>query len=567
MVLERCRELLALGLTLDEARAAVAASTVFTVHTPVAAGNDAFDFGLVGECFAGYWSELGLDEPEFHELARSDHGWGDVFSMPALALRFSSGRNGVSRLHGETTRHMWAELWPDVPVAEVPIGHITNGVHLRTWMAPKMQQLVGSVLPEGWDSAPADPAMWEPVRELPVSDFWAVRRSIKEQSLQLLRQRATTQLERRHAAPEEIAAASRLFDADTLTIGFARRFATYKRATLIFSDPERLSKLLNDPARPVQLVFAGKAHPADAPGQEFIRRIQQFSGDPRFAGRILFLEDYDMELGRALTRGVDVWLNNPRRPLEASGTSGEKAALNGILNLSVLDGWWPEGFDGFNGWGFGWTGPPDEDSAALADASDAAELYGLLEREVVPLYYERDGTGIPRSWVRRSQGAVASIAPAFNAQRMVQDYVRQLYAAAAARAAMMEADDFSAALELVRWRAGLAEIWPGLQLSASVSGPEELELGGSVTVSARLSGVPAGLELRVELVYGPEADGLQENLRTVPLSAAGGAGEWSAEFRPELPGRLAYGVRVFPVNALLASQFDSGFISWAQPAA
>jgi starch phosphorylase len=571
MVLERCRELLGDGLTLAEARAVVAASTVFTVHTPVAAGNDAFDFALVGECFAGYWSELGLDQARFNDLARADHGWGDVFSMPALALRFSSGRNGVSALHGDTTRRMWSKLWPGVPVAEVPIGHITNGVHLKTWMARQMQDLVSTVLPAGWREEPAEAEMWQRVRSIPERDFWQVRRSIKQQALASLRERAVRQLERRHALPVELQQAAALFDADHLLIGFARRFATYKRATLIFSDPERLERLLNDAGRPVQLVFAGKAHPADLPGQEFISKIQQLSLDPRFAGRILFLEDYDMALGRVLTRGVDVWLNNPRRPLEASGTSGEKAALNGILNLSVPDGWWPEGFDGRNGWAFGSTAPQGADSSERVDAVDAAELYELLEHEVVPLYYSRNEEGIPLDWVRRSRDAVASITPAFNAQRMVRDYVVQLYAPAAARASVMAAADHLAARELAGWKARLAAAWDGVHLSASVSAGGGVEQDSSVSVSALLSGVPAGLEMSVELVYSREDDALEEQLRTVPLTsdAAGGAGgsRWQATFRPELTGRLVYGVRAWPVNDLLASPFESGFICWADPAA
>lgn len=570
MVLERCRELIGRGLTFEQARTAVAANTVFTVHTPVAAGNDAFEFALVGECFAGYWSELGLDQAAFNDLARADHGWGELFSMPALALRFSSVRNGVSQLHGDTTRRMWSGLWPGVPVAEIPIGHITNGVHLATWMAPQLAGLTGSIMQAGQGSHLADTEQWTAVNDLPDQEFWQIRREIKQAGLQYLRERAVQQLQRRHAAPDELHRAATLFDADVLTIGFARRFATYKRATLIFSDLERLERLLHQPGRPVQLVFAGKAHPADLPGQEFIARIQQLSRDPRFAGRILFLEDYDMALGRVLTRAVDVWLNNPRRPLEASGTSGEKAAMNGVLNLSVLDGWWPEGFDGHNGWAFGWTDPYTDGNVEQVDGFDAAELYALLEEQVVPLYYDVDDAGIPAGWLQRSKAAIATIAPRFNAQRMVRDYVQQLYAPAAARAARMEADDFEGARELAAWRAGLAGSWPGVQLKAAVSASGIMQ-GDSVSVSAELCGVQPDVQVRVELVCSTEADALQQNLQVVPLirsAAEGSAGMslWTAGFQPELTGRLVYGVRAYPLHPLLASQFDSGFVKWAAEA-
>lgn len=573
MALERCRELVNQGLTFSAAREAVAASTLFTVHTPVPAGNDAFDFALAEECFAGYWTELGLEREEFLALAKADHGWGDLFSMPALAFRFSSGRNGVSQLHGDTTRRMWAPLWPGVPADEIPIRHITNGVHLQTWMDPEMQALLDGALPPRWQEQEAGSGTWQAVNDLPAADFQQARAGMKQRSLEFMRERAVRQLQRRHAPATELQAAAELFDSRNLTIGFARRFATYKRATLIFSDLDRLEQLLNHPERPVQLVFAGKAHPADEPGQLFIERIQQLSRDPRFARRILFLEDYDMALGRMLTAGVDVWLNNPRRPLEASGTSGEKAAMNGVLNLSVLDGWWPEGYDGHNGWAFGWTDPYDEDSTARVDESDAAELYDLLENEVVPLYYQRDSTGLARGWLQRSQAAVASITPRFNARRMVRDYATRLYAPAAARAREFAAGDFVLASELAQWKGGLQGTWPAVQLTASVTGPSELTAGDRLSVTARLTGpAPKPKDaLRVELVYGVETDGKLQDQRVVQLTPTGpdrgegqsGSREFSADFNVELTGRLAYAVRAYPLNDSLASQFDSGFITWA----
>ena len=566
MVLERCRELVAQGLSFAQAREAVTASTLFTVHTPVAAGNDAFPFDLVNQGFGGFWGSLGLKQPEFHQLGSADHGWGPVFSMPALALRFSSGRNGVARLHGRTSRRIWSDLWPDVPVDEVPIQHVTNGVHLSSWMAPEMQELLGTVLPADWPDRFDDLAVWDGVRQLDDSALWQVRQALKAQSVRFLRRRVLRQLDRQEASPTALKDTGQLFDASALTIGFARRFATYKRATLIFRDLDRLERILADPERPVQLVFSGKAHPADEPGQALIAHIHNLSKDPRFAGRILFVEDYDMAVGRALTRGVDVWLNNPRRPLEASGTSGQKAAMNGILNLSILDGWWPEGFDGSNGWAIGGARSFDDDERA--DAEDADALYAILEREVVPLYYRRDGDGVPHDWLTRVKEAVATVAPRFNAQRMVKDYVTRYYQPAARRGEAMSAHDYRGATELAGWRKHVAEQWPEVYFEAKPVEDTLRRIGEELEVSAVLN--PRDLdedEIRVELVYSSEEAGLQHDIQVVPMKEvdryADGGTLYRARFRPDLSGRLAYGVRAYAVHPLLANPFDAHAIRWA----
>lgn len=566
MVLERCRELVADGLSFAQAREAVTTNTLFTVHTPVAAGNDAFPFDLVNQAFSGFWQSLGLKQHEFHDVGKADHGWGPVFSMPALALRFSSGRNGVARLHGETSRRIWSELWPDVPVDEVPIGHVTNGVHLSSWMAPEMQELLFSVLPADWPQRFDDLAMWDDVRKLDDAALWSVRQSLKEQSVHFLRRRVLRQLDRQEASPTALKDTGELFDPNALTIGFARRFATYKRATLIFRDLDRLERILADPEKPVQLVFAGKAHPADEPGQALIARIHNLSKEPRFAGRILFVEDYDMAVGRALTRGVDVWLNNPRRPLEASGTSGQKAAMNGILNLSILDGWWPEGFDGHNGWAIGNERSFEDDERA--DAEDADALYAILEREVVPLYYARDAEGLPRGWLARVKEAVATVAPRFNAQRMVKDYVTRYYQPAARRGGLLAADGYRGAIELAAWRARVAKQWPEVYFGAKPVEDTLRRIGEDFEVSAVLN--PRGLsddEIRVEVVYSSEGDALQHGLHVVPMdkleSYADGGTLYRARFTPELSGRLAYGVRAYAVHPTLASPVDAAAVRWA----
>ncbi|MFA7460236.1 MAG: alpha-glucan family phosphorylase, partial [Trueperaceae bacterium] len=356
-----------------------------------------------------------------------------------------------------------------------------------------------------------------------------------------------------------------LFDPEALTIGFARRFATYKRATLIFSDLDRLAALMNDPEQPVQLVFAGKAHPADAEGQKLVATIQKLSTDPRFAGRVLFVEDYDMAVGRALTRGVDVWLNNPRRPLEASGTSGMKAAMNGILNLSILDGWWPEGYDGTNGWAIG-TNHSHADEAR-ADAADADALYALLEGEVVPLYYRRNDEGVPVEWTRRAANAVATVAPQFNASRMVKEYVTRYYAPASRRGTEMNADGHAKARRLAAWSKHVAEAWPSVYFTAQPAEERVRRIGDEVEVSAVLNLGELQSAVRVELVYGPAADGLEENLQRVELQQVeeypDGGHLYRVRFQPSISGRLAYGVRVYPVNELLTSPFEARAIRWA----
>ncbi len=564
-VLERCRELVASGLSFPVARAAVTANTLFTVHTPIAAGNDAFSFDLIDEAFSGYWGGLGLRVDEFHALGRFDQGWGPSFSMPALAIRFSSGRNGVAELHGDTSRRIWSSLWPEVPTEEVPIGHVTNGVHVPTWVAPEMLKLADEVLPADWRARVDDVAMWQAFREAPPERFWQARLELKARSVRFLRRRLLKQLARHEASATQIHDSESLFDPKALTVGFARRFATYKRATLIFSDLDRLARIMNDPERPVQLVFAGKAHPADAEGQELVATIQRLSADPRFARRVLFVEDYDMAVGRALTRGVDVWLNNPRRPLEASGTSGMKAAMNGVLNLSILDGWWPEGYDGFNGWAIG-AGTSHADPAR-ADAADADALYALLETEVAPLYYQRNGSDVPLEWAGRAANAVASITPRFNAARMVKEYVSRYYAPASRRSALMSADGYAKARELAAWNRHVVEAWPSVFFSAQPAEERVRRMGDEVEVTAVLNLGQLTSDVHVELVYSPAEDELEQNLRHVPLEPAeqypDGGRLYRVRFRPSLSGRLAYGVRVYPVNELQGSPFESRAIRWA----
>jgi glycogen phosphorylase len=428
-LLERAREWVSGGLTFAEAAERIEDSSVFTSHTPVPAGHDVFPTHLIDRYFSFFWPELGLTREEFLALGHHDAS-GDGFNMTALSMRLSGYRNGVSARHGEITRAMWHDLWPSVPPARVPVTSITNGVHLPTWISPPLQSLLDEYLPLDWRARMQDEAVWEGVHGVPADRFWAVRTRNKRDLLAYLREYIRQRWVTGELDPKQVVAAAPFLQPEVLTIGFARRFATYKRATLIFSDPDRLARILNDPDRPVQIVFAGKAHPADDGGKRLIQEIFWRSLDPRFGGRIAFAEDYDMLLAARLYAGVDVWLNNPRAPLEASGTSGMKAGANGALNLSILDGWWIEGWEkgNSNGWGI----EPSELADGPGDLEDAEALYAALENEVVPLYYDRDEHDLPHGWIAKSKASICTTAPRFSAQRMVIDYVTRLYLPASA---------------------------------------------------------------------------------------------------------------------------------------
>ncbi len=425
LVLELIRERVAQGASFTQAAEAVRRCTIFTTHTPVPAGHDAFPFHMVEKYFWGYWDELGLNREQFMELASHNEPWGIAFNMTVLALKMAGQANGVSKLHGQVSRQMWRNVWPERSEAETPITHITNGIHLPTWVASQMDHLYRKYLSPDWLERQDDPLLWARVVEIPDQELWQAHVAAKHKLIQYLQERLRRQWKAGDVDSTHVLVGGALLDPDALTIGFARRFATYKRATLIFRDLDRLLRLLHDIHRPVQIIFGGKAHPADDPGKLLIQQIYNYAKYHGMAGRIALIEDYDMHIARLVKQGVDVWLNTPRRPREASGTSGMKASLNGVPNLSVLDGWWVEGYTGSNGWAIG-TGQ-DYASEEAADAADAQSLYELLEREVVPLYYERDRDDIPRGWVAIMREAIRTVSPQFSTCRMVKDYTQQLY--------------------------------------------------------------------------------------------------------------------------------------------
>jgi len=429
LVLERMREYIIQGHSIEEATEKVCEGNVFTTHTPVPAGNDEFALWLMDKYFYNYWPELGLSRDEFINLARNTVDWGEAFSMPVLALKFSNGRNGVSELHGEVARKMWNFVWPEYSVDEVPITYITNGIHTGTWLARRLRLLFDRYLGANWIENVDNPDMWDLIYDIPDEQLWAVRRHLKRKMVLYIRDLARARWIKGDWSPVQVVASGSLLDPYALTIGFARRFAPYKRANLILSDMERLLDIIHRVDTPVQIIFAGKSHPDNEAGKLLIQEVYRAVKRNDSGGHLVFLEEYDMNLARYLTQGVDVWLNTPLRPNEASGTSGQKAALNGVLNFSVLDGWWREGFDDHNGWAIGQdiesTDPHEQDKL------DAQDLYDTLEYEIIPLYYNlRSSDNLPGDWIARMKDSIRTLAPQFSTRRMVREYVEELYLSA-----------------------------------------------------------------------------------------------------------------------------------------
>jgi starch phosphorylase len=433
VVLQRIRDFCEEGWTFEAALDEVRRTTVFTTHTPVPAGHDAFPFHLVETHLSGAWGDLGGLRERFLTLGHYDSGGGALFNMTALALRTAGAVNGVSRLHGETTKRMWSPIWPGTDYEQLPVRSLTNGVHVPTWLSAEMKRVLETHLGPQWLDDHDDPSRLDKVMEIPDEDIWAARQRLRTYLLSFIRERARSRWSASGLAIRVVGGGT-MFDDHSLTIGFARRFTAYKRPELIFRDIERLARILNAPGRPVQIIFAGKAHPADEDGKHLLQHIYKQALNPRFGGRIAFVDDYDLHVAHFLVQGCDVWLNNPRKPLEASGTSGMKAALNGTPHLSIGDGWWSEGYTGDNGWVIEGTANSDDHQAQ--DWADAQALYTLLETQLVPAFYDRDAAGIPRRWLQTVKQAIRTVLPRFSARRMVKEYVRDMYQPALRRASV-----------------------------------------------------------------------------------------------------------------------------------
>jgi len=569
LALERIRQIMAEhGLSYREAREAAASGHVFTTHTPVPAGIDRFDPKLVREQLGWMADELKITVEELLALGResADSDKQD-FCMPVLALRTSFRSNGVSKLHGEVAAGMWQNHWPGVPREEIPITYITNGVHTLSWISAEMAELFDHYLGPGWAEAPPNSKIWDRVEEIPAAELWRVHVRRREHLVAIVRKRLREQLRRRGAPPAEIKAADEVLDPDALTIGFARRFAPYKRATLILRNLDRLAALLRNNERPVQFIFAGKAHPADGAGKELIKQLCAVCSRPEFRRRVVFLENYDMRLARVLVQGCDVWLNNPLRLHEASGTSGMKVPANAGLNLSCLDGWWPEAFNGNNGWVIG--DGRVYDDLAYQDHVESESLYNLLEREIIPLFYDRTVDDIPRKWIERVKESIRTICPVFSTIRMLREYTERLYLPAARRVDRVWADDFAVARRLAEWKANLTRNWGQVQvLEVAAEAPEALKVGDQLPVRARVKlGSISPQDVAVEVYYGPlDATGAITTGRRVVMKPTQRQAEGVHVYEGVVPcgvsGRHGFAIRVVPNHQDLIDRYDQGLIVW-----
>jgi glycogen phosphorylase len=582
LILELLREHLALGLPFNAALEAVAAECVFTTHTPVAAGHDAFSLEHIVHHFEGFLRELAIPVERFFELARAPSAPG-LFNMTRLALNGTRRVNGVSRIHGAVSARLCADEWPEVRPEDNPVGFITNGVHVPTFLHQRWMEFFDRELGREWRERLRDADFWTALERVPNERYWATAQDVKARMLAHVRERLQREYARKGLSPAQLRHVTRFLDPlrpGIFTLGFARRFATYKRATLLLRDRARLARLLNHPERQVVLLFAGKAHPADEPGKFPLRELRQLMMSQEFAGRIIFLEDYDLQLARSLTSGVDVWLNNPIAPLEASGTSGIKAAINGRLNLSILDGWWAEGWEQDNGWGIP---PASVQDPERRDALEAELILSTLEDEVLPLYYTRDESGCPTGWVKRSKRAMMTVIPRFNMRRVLYDYTQGLYLPSATQYQRLAADAFTGARTLAEWKQRVRQAWPKVSLKLLNDAARDLPRGERLRlrVAAALNGLSPA-DVRMEFAARrllPEAD-----LAPPPLSSFDQPprdGVWQAAFTPtdeheadaavvfaldvEPPGcgQFRTEVRIYPWHELLSHPYELGLMKWA----
>jgi starch phosphorylase len=545
-----------------------AAANVFTTHTPVPAGNDSFSREMMRKYFGDFVRELQIPFEELFRFGQASVDPADAFSMTILALRFSRHVNGVSKLHGDVSRLLWKDVWAGVPVHEVPITSITNGVHTKTWMAPEFSALYTKHL-VGWEDHLTDEDFWRRVMDIPDAQLWETHQKLKQRLVEFVRERVRTRRERIGDSPEAIRNVNHILDPEILTIGFARRFATYKRGALLFSDKERLKKLLNDTTRPVQFIFAGKAHPRDEGGKALIQEVYKFSREAGIENRVVFIEDYDSYIARRLVQGVDLWLNHPLRPLEASGTSGMKLAPNGGLNLSVLDGWWCEGYNGNNGWAIG--AEIKNGTVEFQNEVDASNLYQLLENQIIPLYYAKPDGKLPLAWLQLMRESIRTVTPVFNTHRMVKEYTERLYIPAAKSHEDFARENCQAATQLSQWKSKMRKDWLQVRVHDVQVGNQDrqnIPVGESLQVSARvhLGGVDPN-HVRVEAYHGEAENGGVKNPMVTVLDASGQNGDGSYIYQGSVPasesGAYGFSVRVVPTHPHLMQTHELRLIAWS----
>ena len=556
-------------LSFAEAIEAVKGNTIFTTHTPVPAGNDAFSLILIEKYFKRYLEKAGIKSHEFMHIGLRPMGGGsDLFSLTILAFHFSAQCNGVSKLHGHVSRTIWNDVWSGVPLGEIPIGHITNGVHTLTWLDPLLENLLDKYLEKGWKNNLIDNKEWERVYDIPDQELWNVRNILKERMIKAVQHRLALQAQRLPSASKKGKGTEITLRPDALTIGFARRFATYKRATLIFRDLERIKRILNDRDMPVQLVFAGKAHPADRPGQEFIARVYELSQMKDFSGKIVMVEDYDMHLARHLVAGVDIWLNTPRRPYEASGTSGQKAGLNGTINFSVLDGWWVEGYNGRNGWPIG--GENNHESEEMQDKIDSMDIYEKLEEEIIPLYYKRNDQGVPEEWMKFVKESIRTIMPEFSTERMVKDYIYTMYIPAFERGDRLSEENFLKAKSLAGWKAWMKKNWEYIKIVSIEKGENVTDEEGNIKEDFEViitidMGPISPADVTVEIFKGiMDKKGEFKSMGIIPMKRLGeiweGFYSYAAIVSPDNREGYGFFFHVVPTHPDLGNKYELGLI-------
>jgi glycogen phosphorylase len=547
----------------------VAAANVFTTHTPVPAGNDSFSREMMQKYFGKFADKLNLPFNELFSFGQTRLNPDEQFSMTILALRLSRHTNGVSKLHGEVSRLLWKDVWSGIPSHEVPITSITNGVHTKTWMAPEFAALYRKHLGD-WEEHLTEPEFWRGVIDIPDAQLWETHQQLKRRLIDFVRGRERQRRERLGESPESIRRVNRILDPEILTIGFARRFASYKRGGLLFSDKERLKRLVNDPTRPVQFIFAGKAHPRDDAGKALIQEVYKITREPGLDTRVLFLEDYDSYIARRLVQGVDLWLNHPLRPLEASGTSGMKSAPNGGINLSVLDGWWREGFNGSNGWAIG--AEIDGGTIEFQNEVDASSLYQLLENQIVPLYYAKPDGKLPLAWLQLMRESIRSVTPVFNTQRMVKEYTEQLYIPAGQAYENLSRDGCGAATHLSQWKAQMRKDWSQVQVSdvqVANKDRQNISVGESLQISARVRlGAVDPQHVRVEAYHGEIDNGDIHNPNATVLNQTSQAdGNGTYVYQGSVPatesGTYGFSVRVIPTHPCLMQAHELRLITWS----
>jgi starch phosphorylase len=569
LALERIRRLvLENKLDFYSALQVAAAANVFTTHTPVPAGNDSFSREMMRKYFSDFAAQVGLPFDEFFSFGQTRLNTTDPFSMTILALRMSRHSNGVSELHGKVSRGLWKDVWLGVPEHEVPITHVTNGIHTKTWMAPEFSALYEKYL-GNWEEKLTDEDFWRRVIDIPDGVLWDTHLKLKTRLVQFVRERVRVQRERVGESPESVRRANRLLDPEILTIGFARRFATYKRGALLFTDKERLQRLLNDSTRPVQFIFAGKSHPRDEGGKALIQEVYKFSRETGLENRIVFVEDYDTYIARRLAQGVDLWLNNPLRPLEASGTSGMKTPPNGGLNLSVLDGWWRESFNGNNGWAIG----ADINGGTIDFQSevDASSLYQLLENQIIPLYYAKPDGKLPLAWLQLMRESIRSVTPVFNTHRMVKEYTERLYLPAAQAHREFSENGCASAAELSQWKTRMRKDWPQVRIedvSVGNADRQNIPVGESLELSARVQlGEVNPQHVRVEAYHGENENGGIKNPAITALDQASRNGDGSYIYRGSVPasesGAYGFSIRVIPTHPHLQQDHELRLITWS----